>query len=389
MKVCSRCLYGDSHPFGITFNSDGVCSGCQVHEEKDNLDWAEREQSLKKLVAGYKNKNRMAYDCIVPVSDNIFFTLDYVINVLGLNPLVVSYNRHYNSEVGIRNSKYLRRIIGADIITQTIDPNLVKDITRVTFKEFASIHWHCLAGQTCFPVQMAVSMKIPLIIWGAHQAVEQVGMFSHLDEVEMTERYRKEHDLMGYDSESLEGFLSDKHLKPFRYPHDKSIEAVGVRGIYLSNYVRWDSKVFHEQSIEKHSYKPQFQRRSFDSYNHVECAHYLGVHDYLKLLKCGYSKVTDHACREIRFNRITRDEALSLVLSYQNRPVTDLDCFLSWSGISREEFDETVESFRKEPVTRGQSVAELVRSAERKLSFQGQELYGETKQVLLARGYSW
>ena len=28
-------------------------------------------------------------------------------------------------------------------------------------------------------------------------------MFSHLDEVEMTRKYRKEHDLMGYEAEDL------------------------------------------------------------------------------------------------------------------------------------------------------------------------------------------
>ena len=66
-----------------------------------------------------------------------------------------------------------------------------------------SIYWHCIAGQTVFPVQIACKFKIPLIIWGAHQGVDQVGMFSHTDEVEMTRKYRKEHDLMGYEAEDL------------------------------------------------------------------------------------------------------------------------------------------------------------------------------------------
>ena len=52
-------------------------------------------------------------------------------------------------------------------------------------------------------------MNIPLIIWGAHQGVDQTGMFSHLDEVEMT-KYRKEHDLFGYEAEDL---LVNSNLK--------------------------------------------------------------------------------------------------------------------------------------------------------------------------------
>ncbi|CAF4669314.1 unnamed protein product, partial [Rotaria sp. Silwood1] len=43
-----------------------------------------------------------------------------------------------------------------------------------------SMYWHCLAGQTVYPVQIATKFKIPLIIWGAHQGVDQVGNLSSI-----------------------------------------------------------------------------------------------------------------------------------------------------------------------------------------------------------------
>ena len=49
LKFCKRCLYTNHHPFGITFNEEGVCSGCLIHEEKDALDWNFRLDKLKKL----------------------------------------------------------------------------------------------------------------------------------------------------------------------------------------------------------------------------------------------------------------------------------------------------------------------------------------------------
>ena len=52
-------------------------------------------------------------------------------------------------------------------------------------------------------------MKIPLIIWGAHQGLEQVGMYSHLHNVEMTRRYRKDHDLFGVGPENLETVFNE------------------------------------------------------------------------------------------------------------------------------------------------------------------------------------
>ena len=65
---CKRCLYSNHHPLGVTFDHEGVCSGCRIHEEKDNLDWKQRFQILKKTVLPYKSKKKNNYDCIIPVT---------------------------------------------------------------------------------------------------------------------------------------------------------------------------------------------------------------------------------------------------------------------------------------------------------------------------------
>ena len=50
MKFCIRCLYSELHPLNITFDEEGVCSGCRVHEEKDILNWNDRWNKLKTIV---------------------------------------------------------------------------------------------------------------------------------------------------------------------------------------------------------------------------------------------------------------------------------------------------------------------------------------------------
>ena len=205
MQLCNRCLYSSIHPLKITFNQDGICSGCLIHEEKDLIDWNEREGKLKKIFAEYKNRSGKNYDCIIPVSGarDSYFIVHKTKNIYGMNPLLVTYNKQYNTPVGVRNLANLRIKFNCDIMTLTVSPKIVKRITRGTLRKLGSMYWHCLAGQTVFPVQIAVNLNIPLIVWGAHQGVDQVGMFSHLDEVEMTRKYRKEHDLMGYEAKDL------------------------------------------------------------------------------------------------------------------------------------------------------------------------------------------
>ncbi|MDB4141798.1 hypothetical protein N9590_06900, partial [Candidatus Pelagibacter sp.] len=86
--------------------------------------------------------------------------------------------------------------------------------------------------------------------------------------------------------------------------------------------------------VKKYKYKSIKFNRTFDIYDYVDCYNYMNLHDYLKLCKHGYSKVTDHASREIRYKRITRDEGLYLVKKYElNRPVYK-ELFIEWLGLS-------------------------------------------------------
>jgi hypothetical protein len=215
------------------------------------------------------------------------------------------------------------------------------------------MYWHVLAGYLTFPVQVAVRFRIPLIIWGVHPWSEQTGMFSHLDEVEMTERCRKEHGLIGVSAEDLidpEAGITRGDVQPFVYPYDNELETVGVRGIYLSNYIRWDAKKQHELMIDTYGYESAMQQRTFNSYEDVHCFHSAGLHDYIKFLKYGYSKVTDHATREIRLGRMTREEGIAKVREYTERKPADLPLFLDWAEMTEREFSACVENRRDERI---------------------------------------
>lgn len=338
IKYCKKCLYSTEHPLGLVIDETGLCSGCLIHDEKYTLNWDERYNKLKELVKPHKSKSRKNYDCIVPVSGDLesYFILDIVKNKLGLNPLLVTYNKYWNTEIGIINLANLRIKFDCDIIFQNINVNSIKNIVRTSIKEFGSIYWHCIAGQTVFPVQIAVKYDIPLIIWGAHQGVEQVGMYSHLSEVEMTRRYRKDHDLMGYEADDLLSnfnILSEKDIWQFRYPSDTEIKKVGVRGIYLSNYIPWDSRVQNEKVATKFSCFTASHNRTFNNFDHIDCYNFMNLHDQLKLYKCGFSKVTDHACSEIRHKRMTRNEGLALVREYEQKKPDNISLFCNWLNV--------------------------------------------------------
>ena len=351
MKYCSKCLYGDDHPLGIEFDENDICSGCLIHEEKNSINWKDRWIELEKLISSYRSKNKSNYDCIVPVSGSSesYYILDIVKNKLKMKPLLVSYNKYFNTPLGIRNLSNLRIKFDSDILIQNVNPLSVKKITKTTLGKLGSMYWPCIAGSTAFPVQTAARYKIPLIIWGAHQGIEQVGMYSHLNNVEMTRRYRKVHDLMGYEADDLLSTfdsLSEEHIWQYRYPSDQNINEVGIRGIYLGNYIRWDPKNQYEEMISSFEYKTSNFSRTFNCYDHVDCFNYMDVHDYIKYIKHGFSKVTDHASREIRHGRINREEGIKLVNKYQSKDTKYLDLFLEWLDLDKDSFNFVIDQFR-------------------------------------------
>jgi len=352
MIYCKRCLYPANHPYGMVLDDQGVCMGCRVHEEKDALDWVARFSMLERIAhTNVQRMGRKGFDCIIPVTGggDSYFIVHTVKNVLGMNPLLVNYNSH----VGVRNLANLTTVFDCDLVTSTHSPELLKRITKHTLKKYGSMYWQALAGYQTFPVQIATRFRIPLIIWGVHPWSEQTGMFSHLDEVEMTERCRKEHGLMGISAEDLvdpEAGIALSDIQSFVYPCDSELEAVGVRGIYLSNYIRWDSKKQHELMIDTYGYESAEQQRTFNTYEDVHCFHSAGLHDYIKYLKYGYSKVTDHATREIRLKRMTREEGIALVSAYSERKPADLSLFLDWIEMSEQEFLACVENRRDERI---------------------------------------
>ena len=123
-------------------------------------------------------------------------------------------------------------------------------------------------------------------------------------------------------------FIRQSDIHPFSYPHDEEIAAVGVRGIYLGNYMRWDTKAQHEAMMDIYDYEAVPQTRTFDTYNDVDCWIHSDLHDYIKWAKWGYGRATDHAVRELRFGRLSRVEAMEIAKKYEAKPPKNLGLFL-------------------------------------------------------------
>jgi hypothetical protein len=138
-RECVQCLYRSSHPFGLQFNSEGLCTGCITHREKSELDWDARFLELQRIVHRQKRENRnQHYDCVVPIrgTPEYFYVMDVVKNRLGLNPLAVSYNSQFNSEVGIQNLDRIRDTFDVDVLIYSSNATIYKKLIRESLVRF-------------------------------------------------------------------------------------------------------------------------------------------------------------------------------------------------------------------------------------------------------------
>ncbi|MEZ9231527.1 N-acetyl sugar amidotransferase [Vibrio amylolyticus] len=333
-QQCPKCLYPASHPFGIVI-SDSSCSGCKTHDEKYSIDWSAKREKLESLIKPYK-KAHSQYDCVVPVVGDAedFYTLSLVLE-LGLAPLVVCVNDYFKNDIGWKNLHQLITYFDVDSFTFNPDMRVYKDLVRTSLRKFDHILLPFLQLHTSFPVHVAYERKIPLIIWGQNQAVEQVGKFSHFDCAEMSRWSRREHDLFGKEIETAIGNgaqVDERCLNYYSYPKTLDLDRRKVRGLYLSNYLKWDP-LEQNQNIVDCGYTPQHNTSSFDIYERAGSSVYYQFHDLLKYKRQGYRKISDHVAREIRHGRILSREAREIIDFYTQSKI-DIEPFFKWLDVS-------------------------------------------------------
>lgn len=57
MRYCSECVYPASSASALVFDEDGVCSGCRVAAQREDIDWDARFKRLERLVERFRSKD--------------------------------------------------------------------------------------------------------------------------------------------------------------------------------------------------------------------------------------------------------------------------------------------------------------------------------------------
>lgn len=365
MRYCKKCIMPDTKP-DLYFDEEGVCIACRATEYKNNkIDWNARRVEFEELLKKIRSHDPKKYDCIVPVSggkDSTYQT--YIMKkVFRMNPLCVNFYPTYLSEIGRKNLDNMRRI-GIDLISFKPNPDVYTKICKEAFVRVGDHEWPNHVGIFTVPVRAAVQYSIPTLVWGENSQLEYGGPMDAAKKNVLDRRWLEEFGgMLGLRVNDLRALgIEESDMKPYVYPSEEELKRIGVNGIFLGYYFKWDARRQTElvKKVAGFNVRDGPVEGTFVDYENLD-DEIVSIHDYFKYIKFGFGRASDHASLDIRNGRLSRRNALRLLVKYDGKLFkARVDMFCRRFSMSREEFFAVVEKFTNKSIFKVDDDGKLV-----------------------------
>jgi N-acetyl sugar amidotransferase len=344
----------------IEYNNDGVCNACQWSEEKDSLDWSEREAELQALLEKYRAKDQRSFDCVVPVSGGKDGS--YVAHTLktkyGMNPLTVTVRPALSLDIGNRN---LTNFIDSGFNHIHVSPSatVMQKLNRLGFMEKGFPYYGWLIAIKTAVIQTAMNFSIPLIFYGEDGEVEYGGSTESKNNPLYSIDYMKRiYFEGGYEkvfSKVLEDpGVSEGDLAFWQFPSNEEVKRHDLAFTHWSYYEPWDSYRNYIVAKDHCGLEDKGDNNSgtFTNFAQNDQALY-SLHAYLMYLKFGFGRATQDAGIEIRRGAMSRDQALNLVRLFDGHyPEEFLNEYLSYYQMDLSEFNRVLDTYANKDLFR-------------------------------------
>lgn len=351
MIYCKNCLNLSTRP-NIKFTEERLCPPCANYLNPAEIDWDERKEELKEVIAFGKAHNHSGYDCIIGVSGGKDSTRQalYVKENLGMNPLLVSLNYPPDqmSQTGADNLSNLIEL-GFDCVNVSCSPQIWKKLMRVAFYEYGN--WAKATEIALFSSvpRAAIAYQIPLIWWGENAAVVLGDLGVKGKSGSDGNRLKYSNTLAGGNIDwILKEGLDTKQVLQYTYPSDEEMERAKLRIVFLAHF--WtDFSIYTNGNVTAlrglNVKKATASDADFWGTSMLD-EDFFTMNMKIKWLKFGWGRASDNVNEEIRYGRMTREQGIQLVEQFDgNCPEWIIDQFCDYIEISKAEFWNVVDRY--------------------------------------------
>ncbi len=350
---CKLCTISNQRP-RIKFDNEGICNACRFQKYKrSEINWDDRDQELLELCNRHR-KSDGEHDVIVPCSggkDGSFVAHQLKYHY-GMNPLCVTWAPLRYTNIGRQNLDAFINT-GFDHILGTPNPVVTRKLTQLSFSELGDPFQPFIYGQQNFPLQIALNHGVSLIMYGECGEAEYGG--------DMKNALRPTREISDHNKHFFSGMppeywqehgISFADLKPFMQPNINNITKNKTEIHFFGYYKFWDPQENYYYCIENTGFSPDAERSEGTHTKYASLDdRFDGFHFYLGYVKFGIGRSTQDTAHEIRDDKIDREEGIALVKRYDGElPERYLDEFLEYCQITRQQFDDIVDSWRSKHI---------------------------------------
>jgi len=355
ITYCTKCWVPSTKPH-VNFDDNGVCNACNSSEIKNDIekgiDWNQRKKDFDEIISWTKSQNAVYYDAMVPVSggkDSI--TQVHRLLEKDLRILAVNVDYGIKTEIGKYN---LDRIpsMGAHLLIVRPELKLHKRLMRIGLEEYGDPDLLSHSLLHSYPLHIAIQFKIPLCLLGENSAFEYGGSnkLSSLKEIN-----RDWFNVYAANNGMTAKIISEKynislrHLWKYDFPDEIELNTK-IKAIFCNTFFPWNSDD-HLRIAKNYGFKELNKPREGTYKNFIGIDEQINrLHQYIKVLKFGYGRATDHACEDIRLKKMSRDEAKALIKKYDLQPLgknylSEISNFL---GYSDNQLIKIIEKYRNQ-----------------------------------------
>ncbi|GAB6052568.1 N-acetyl sugar amidotransferase [Magnetospira thiophila] len=369
VTFCKKCVISNQRPNStveykhnaeskketIKFGEDHVCDACRAVENKQSIDWEDRERQLRELCDRYRRDDGQ-YDCLVPGSGgkDSFYQAHTLKYKYGMHPLTITWAPHIHTDWGWRN---FQRWIHTGFDNNLITPNgrVHRLLTRLAVERLFHPFQPFIIGQKALAPKMSVLHQIPLVFYGENEA-EFGNPIEDNDKAERDWRYfslpDKSQVYIGGTSvqELKEDFgIHTNDLEAYMPANPEDLKRVGTEVHYLGYYLRWHPQGAYYYAHEHGGFEasPERTAGTYSKYNSIDDK-IDDFHYYTTFIKFGIGRATYDASQEIRNDEIDREEGVALVRRFDGEfPARFADEIFQYLSLSEKEFGDVAKRFEQ------------------------------------------
>ena len=235
----------------------------------------------------------------------------------------------------------------------TSDPVITKKLTYLSFKELGDPFQPFIYGQANFPLFIALTYDIKLIMYGENGEVEYGGDMKNAYTPTRTIKDYNKHYFSGLSPEFWEKHnIMNRDLYAFKGPDENLINEKKIEMHFFGYYKFWDPQenFYYAQKNCGFSVNEERTEGTYSKYASLDDK-LDGFHYYLAYIKFGIGRATSDSAHEIRDGKITRDEGIVLVKKYDSEfPKKYFKEFLEYCDIEEDEFATIINSWRSDHI---------------------------------------